>query len=217
MNELLFVAMLLSALVFSLISFRLGKEFLYAYLAMIATFAIFLGPMVIVLFGFPFFIGEVFYAAIFLSTDMTTERWGETEARHILWLVILIFVVVSVLMQFALLLTPHSSDFVQGHIRAALAVTPRLIAAGFVMFLIEQHFDIWFFGFLKRKFQGKHLWLRNNISTMTSQLIDVLGVYPLALYGVYPNLVQLMIAAYLFKICMAVLDTPFMYLSKRVQ
>ncbi|MFA7681468.1 MAG: queuosine precursor transporter [Candidatus Peribacteraceae bacterium] len=213
MNLLLFILTLLTTLSLALLSFRLGKSIFFAYIGAIGTLTFFLAPMVVNMFGFPFAMMEIFYATIFLSTDMVAEHQGSKEARMIIWVAVVVGLTIGLVTQLAILFIPHSSDFVQPHIKALLAISPRILIASFIMFIVEQHFDIWFFHKLKMITGGKRLWLRNNLSTMTSQLIDVLGFYPLAFYGVYENIFQLMIAAYVFKVCMALIDTPFMYLS----
>lgn len=222
MNILLFVSLLLTSFALSLWSFHLGRRIMFAFLGAIATLTFFVAPVIIDVFGFPFAIGEIFYATLFLSTDILAEHYGKKEARKVIWLVVIVGITISVFTQAAVMFKAHpsgliaGSEHIQTHLKAFLAISPRLLLAGFVMFIIEQQFDIWFFHKLKQRFNGKKLWLRNCLSTAVSQLIDVLFLYPLAFYGVYDNLIQLMMTAYIFKLCMALIDTPFMYLSNMV-
>ena len=71
------------------------------------------------------------------------------------------------------------------------------------------------FHFIKDKTKGKHLWIRNNASTVVSQLVDSTIVYTVAFWGIIPNVWELVIVAWIMKIGVAVLDTPFLYLLKR--
>ena len=167
------------------------------------------------MFGFAFAMAELFYAAIFFTTDMVSEHYGKKTAHGLVWLVVIISLTIGVLTSLATYLTPHSVDFVQPHIIAIMKIAPRILIAGLIMFIIEQHLDIWLFHKIREKTKGKKLWLRNIFSTTTTQLIDVLIFYPLAFYGVYENLTELMIAAFIFKLLMATLDTPFIYLSHK--
>jgi len=222
MNILLFVGLLLCSFALSLWSFHLGRRVMFAFIGAISSLTFFLAPVVVDIFGFPFAIGEIFYATLFLSTDILAEHYGKSQARKVIWLVVIIGITISIFTQVAVMFDVHDSGLIagggeiQGHLRAFLEISPRLLLAGFVMFIVEQQFDIWFFHKLKQIFQGRKLWLRNCLSTGASQLIDVLFLYPLAFYGIYDNLIQLMITAFVFKICMALLDTPFIYLSKLV-
>ena len=91
-----------------------------------------------------------------------------------------------------------------------LALTPRITIAGFVAYVISQHHDVWAFHFWKRKTKGKHLWFRNNISTIVSQLLDSVIFISIAFYGVFPIL-PLILGQWVVKIIIALIDTPFMY------
>ena len=81
-------------------------------------------------------------------------------------------------------------------------------------YLIAQFIDIRIYHFWKLKTQGKHLWLRNNFSTFTSQFIDTLTVVTLLCsFQVLPWSLfnSLLISGFLFKILIALLDTPILY------
>ena len=215
MNELLFFTTFLLTLALALLAFRLGKKYIFAFIATVGCIALFIAPMVVSVFGFAIVLFEVFYAAIFFTTDLVAEHYGKKDAHSLIWLAVLVLVTVSILSSLALMFVPHAVDTIQPHVKAIMEVSPRLIVATFLMFVLEQHFDIWFFHKIKKKTKGKKLWLRNILSTSTSQLIDVLLFYPLAFYGIYSNLIELMIAAYIFKVLMSLLDTPFIYLSHK--
>ena len=82
-------------------------------------------------------------------------------------------------------------------------------------YLFAQFIDIRIFHFLKAKTKGKHLWLRNNFSTFTSQFIDTCTVLVLlSAFGVLPWSVfgGLLLSGFLFKIIIAALDTPLLYI-----
>ena len=217
MNEFLFLITFILTIALALFSFRLGRNYVFAFIGTIATLTFFLAPMVTVMFGFAFAMSELFYAVLFFTTDMVSEHYGKKDAHSLVWVAVLVSVTIAVLTSLAIALTPHSVDFIQPHIRAILEVSPRVLIAAFVMFVIEQHLDIWLFHKLKDKTKGAKLWFRNILSTSTVQCVDVLIFYPLAFYGVYENLGELMIAALVFKILLAFLDTPFMYLSRRLK
>ena len=96
-----------------------------------------------------------------------------------------------------------------------------------IAYLTAQFVDVKIFEFLRKLTKGKHLWLRNNGSTILSQLIDsslvviiALIIYP-TLTGTsipltWPNAIQIIIGQYLFKACIAVLDTPLIYLGVKL-
>jgi len=78
-------------------------------------------------------------------------------------------------------------------------------------YLISQHHDVWAFHFWRDKTKGKYLWMRNNASTMVSQLLDTSIFIVLAFYGNAPILTMIG-SQYLIKVLIALCDTPFCYI-----
>ncbi len=93
----------------------------------------------------------------------------------------------------------------------------RIVAASMVAYLISQLHDVWAFLFWRRVTAGKHLWLRNNLSTIVSQFLDSIIFITLAFAGTVANavLVNMIISQYLVKIILVLADTPFCYLAVR--
>jgi uncharacterized integral membrane protein (TIGR00697 family) len=84
-------------------------------------------------------------------------------------------------------------------------------------YLISQHLDISIFNWIKKATKGKFLWLRNNASTLISQLIDSIFFTFVGLYGIVANdenVWQIILFTYIIKVIIALADTPFIYLSK---
>ena len=92
-----------------------------------------------------------------------------------------------------------------------------LIFGSMTAYLVAQLMDVSLFHFWKRLTRGRHLWLRNNASTMVSQLVDTIIVNSIFLgfgLGLPWDLIgRIIVAAYLFKVLIALLDTPFIYLG----
>ena len=110
-----------------------------------------------------------------------------------------------------------SSDIAQPSLSVIFGLMPRIAFGSLVAYVISNLHDIWAFDFWKRKRPGRNtLWLRNNLSTFASQLIDTLVFTLIAFWGVYPTavLIQIMLSTYLLKWVVAMLDTPFMYLAR---
>ena len=98
-----------------------------------------------------------------------------------------------------------------------LSGTPRIVFASLVAYFISQTHDVWSFHFWKKKTNGKHLWWRNNVSTITSQIIDTVVFIGVAFWGVLPGsvLIGMMLSQYAIKVGIALADTPFCYLLVR--
>lgn len=153
------------------------------------------------------------YPLTFLVTDIVGEIWGKERGfRLVLWgfygnLVLL-------LGSLFILRAPAPEFFTnQSAYEIVLGATPRIVLASMVAYLISQTHDVWSFSFWKDRTAGKHKWLRNNASTIVSQLIDTVIFVLIAFAGVVPNaaLWQIATAQYLFKFIIALFDTPFFY------
>lgn len=215
-NGLLFILIALIDLAVVLFAWRLGKNWLIAtILANIVLTSTFVGKLVPI-FGLVTTGGEMFYASIFIATDILSEHHGKKVAYKSIWMGFLALAMFTGMAQLVLQFsTIDESAAVAEAMSTLFSVIPRLAAASFIAYLIAQSFDIWFFHFIREKTGTKKLWLRNNLSTLTSQAIDSLIFFPLAFIGTVPFEVlgTLMLTGWLFKVPIAALDTPIMYLS----
>jgi hypothetical protein len=94
--------------------------------------------------------------------------------------------------------------------------TAIAVLASMMAYLFAQYIDIQIFHFWKRLTKGKHLWLRNNFSTFLSQFIDTFTVlFLLCSFGKieWDLFATLLLSGFLFKVLIAALDTPFLYLA----
>lgn len=213
-NTWWFLLHTLFALVAVLFAFRMGKAWLMAYIAMaIVLMNIFVVKQA-TFFGMDATLGNVMFASIFLATDLISEHYGKKEARQAVWMGFFAALIGLVMTQFALRYEPNSFDFAQDSFDTLFTLTPRIVLASLASYLLVQHLDITIFHKLKEKFKGKHLWLRNNISTLTAQLIDSFLFTYLAFYGVFEGLLEISLFIFIVKATIALLDTPILYLSK---
>jgi uncharacterized integral membrane protein (TIGR00697 family) len=94
--------------------------------------------------------------------------------------------------------------------------TPRFVFGSLLAYYISQTFDVWMFQYIREKTEGRHLWIRNNVSTICSQAIDTF-IYSLVVWwGIVelPTAIMLGLAKYLLKVIIAAIDTPFIYLGR---
>jgi len=219
-NELLWLIFLVFDLSLVILAFRLwGKFGLYA---MIASSVIICNIQVIVfveMFGMVATLGNIVYASIFLSTDILSECYGKKEARRGVWIGFFSLFWAILAMQFAIRFIPDASDSMMPHLKSIFEILPRVGVASLIAYLISQHHDIWAFHFWRMKTGGRMLWLRNNLSTLVSQLIDSLVFTLIAFWGTVGSseLLQIIVTTYLFKLIVAGVDTPFIYLANRIK
>jgi len=171
------------------------------------------------LFGYVATLGNIVYASSFLVTDILSEKYGKHEARKAVWIGFFSVISMTILMWLALRFLPLDDEVSQSSFKSLQTIftfMPRIVLASLSAYLISQFHDVWAFHFWKRKFKDKHLWLRNNLSTMVSQLIDSIVFTLVAFYGVFSTEVLWEIAAttYVLKWVVAAADTPFVYLAR---
>lgn len=169
---------------------------------------------------FMVFIGVLPYPITFLCTDFISELYGKKRANMVVWTGLLLNLWVLFIMWFGGKLPEDPSVDSAAFFRIR-ELTFGATAASMIAYLTAQFVDVHVFHMLKKITNGKHLWLRNNGSTLTSQLIDSIAVVLITYYGakaieiqddrhVFSYLMMLIISNYIFKMISALLDTiPF--------
>ena len=218
MNELLWLAMLAVNFGFILIIYRLfGKTGLYAWVPIAAIVANIQVVKLVALVGMTATLGNIVYASSFLVTDILSEIYGKDAAKKAVHIGLFSLVAMTVLMNMALYFVPAPDDFAQESLKNIFAFMPRVAGASLFAYFISQSHDVWAYDFWKKRFPStKFLWLRNNASTMVSQLIDSSVFTLLAFWGVFPAsaLIEIFWTTYLLKWVVGAADTPFIYLAR---
>lgn len=166
-------------------------------------------------YTFEISVGIIPYPVTFLVTDLISEIYGRKRANQVVTAGIFAsaFSLLIILISDAAPATGWSpignEVFHRVFGLSALAVFASAIA-----YLVAQFVDIRIYHFWKRKTKGKHLWLRNNFSTISSQFLDTFSVlFLLCSFGViqWDLFGVLLLSGFLFKLLVALLDTPFLY------
>ncbi len=220
MNELLWLGFALLDLSMVVVLFRLfGRSGLYALIVFNLLLCNIQVMKTVEIFGLTTTLGNVLYASVFLATDLLSEFFGKEEAKRGVLLGFMALVMATVYMQIALLFVPAPGDFAQPHMQAIFGFWPRIALASMAAYLVSQMHDVWAFHAIKdRTGQGK-LWLRNNLSTLVSQLLDSLIFCAVAFIGLFETRVwlEIFVTTYAMKVVIALLDTPFIYLARRLR
>ncbi len=171
---------------------------------------------VVNLFGFIVPAAVVAYGITFLCTDVINEIWGKEEAQKTVMLGLKVQLASMVLILLAIWLPPavFAVDF-NVAFKTVLGQNVRVVFASLTAYTISQAHDVISFNFWRKKTNGKHKWIRNNLSTLTSQIIDTAIFITIAFWGMVPNLLWMIISQYIIKAIIALLDTPFFYLLTR--
>ena len=177
-------------------------------------------PFDIEVFGTKLFelsVGILPYPITFLITDLISEIYGKKRANRV--------VVAGIFASFFSMLIIYIAntvpatewspvnDILFGTVFGSTAIA---VFASMMAYLLAQFIDIHIYHFWKRLTQGKHLWLRNNFSTFLSQFVDTFTVlFLLCSFGKieWDRFTGLLLAGFIFKVMIAAIDTPFLYLG----
>ncbi|RMD88151.1 MAG: VUT family protein [Calditrichaeota bacterium] len=200
------------------------KEKIYAiFLSVFVTFVLLTNTVGVKLFtvlGRTLPVSILWYPFTFLITDIVSEIYGKKRAQ---FLVIVGFFMSLLLLGFSLIgialpvadVYPLQEDYTN-----IFGPVWRLLFGSMAAYLLAQMIDVRLFHFWKRLTKGKHLWIRNNGSTMISQFVDTFTVNMIFLYknptvftGNFSELMHIILGVYLIKVIIAALDTPMCYLG----
>ena len=223
-QDLLWLTVLFLDLGLTVVMYRLfGKEGLLGCIVLSILLANLQGPKIIIILGFQTTLGVIFYSSIFFATDLMSERYGRAEAGKAVLIGFGVSCIIVLMLSISLLFAPSDrpdiaefSHTIHDSFENILNFTPRFVFGSLFAYLLSQSFDVWLFHRIKRATNGKHLWLRNNLSTLCSQAFDTLVYSFVVWWGVVDLLtaLQLGFAKYGFKVFIAAFDTPFIYWAR---
>ena len=168
-------------------------------------------------------VGVLAYPITFLCTDLISELYGEKRANLVVWIGLFLNLWVLFILWAGSIL-PKMEGTNDASFLVIRDNTQATVVASMIAYLLAQFCDVRVFHFFKKLTKGKHLWLRNNASTLSSQLIDSTTVMLIAHYQVnafnlqgksnlVESLIILILSSYFFKFIIALLDTiPFYFL-----
>ncbi len=177
-----------------------------------------LGTKIISILGIRVSVGIFFVPVLFLVTDIIGEVFGRAEASRFVNMATIMLVVLFVMMGVCIAIPPNESWGMQEQYAMVFGSSLRMTIASLVSFVVSQQLDVLMFSFWGKVTKGKHLWIRNNLSTIVSQLIDTTIFEFIAFWHLNDKfttsyIISLIIPYWLFKVVFALLDTPFCYLG----
>ncbi|MDB9884457.1 queuosine precursor transporter [Candidatus Marinimicrobia bacterium] len=206
------------------------KEKLFLFLSGIFLTSLVLANIIgttkfVIVFGLTVPAGVLAYPFTFLATDLICELYGKKRAQSLVWVGFSMNFFMLGLMMLGHYLKDASG--ISGATSTFESVYEFMIGnviASMIAYLIAQSVDVKLFHFWKTLTKGKHLWLRNNLSTVVSQLADTTAIMTIlylannlgASIQSIGDLVGLIFASYMFKVLVALFDTPLFYLGVRL-
>jgi uncharacterized integral membrane protein (TIGR00697 family) len=219
-NELLWIVLLLANFLIVILAYKLfGKTGLYIWTAVAVILANIQVMKTIQIFGLVTAMGNVIYSSLFLVTDIINENHTKKDAQKAVWIGFFVLIATTIIMQISIQFIPDETDYLSEHITAIFSVLPRIAFASLIAYLISQSHDVWFFAKLKKRHKKRYLWIRNNLSTVTSQLLDNTIFTLIAFVGVFSwdIIAQIFLTSFILKVIVAACDTPFVYLAREIR
>jgi len=220
MNDILLVISIIGIFSMMLVVKKvLGKEGLIGWMGIASILANLLLIKSVNLLGISATLGNVLFASNFLATDMLTENYGYKEAKKGVKFGIIAVLSFLIITQVALLYIPSVEDVAQSSFELLFSFVPRITLASVSMFALSNFIDIRLYEWLRRKSNGKRMWLRNNLCTIICNGGENFLFYLIAFLGVMDisTITAMGISATMIEILIALCDTPFLYISKRVK
>lgn len=194
------------------------KEGLYVWISIATITANILVCKSIDILGLTASLGNVMFASIFLATDILSEKYDVKDSRKAVMLAIVSQIIFILATTLAVSYIPSETDLSNESMKTLFSINARVSISSIVMFGASNMLDIYLFEKIKKKFP-KQLWLRNNVSTIISNCLENYCFVFFAFVGIYDYSTILSIATTtsILEIIIAICDTPFMYIAKKLK
>lgn len=221
MNELLAVGSFVLLGMSILAASRLGQTYLFVLSAFIIIASNITVGIQVDVFGVSISWAVIIYSLVYLITDILSEFHEKYAAYKLALCNVVVQILFWIYLFISIPVVPSAGIPAYESMQTLFATTPRVTIAALVASL-GAFADIAFYEWLRDKFRKSdddvagYLWLRNNLSTWVGQSINTALFFTIALYGVLPNLLSIILSAIAIKWAIAILDTPILYMAKRV-
>ena len=191
------------------------KEGLFVWIGISTIIANILVCKSVDFLGFTTSLGNVIFASNFLATDILCEKYNSNDSRKAIILGVISQIIFIIMTQLALAYIPSSEDLSHEAMVGLFSINLRVSIASIFMYFVSNMFDIYLFETIKKKIPNK-LWLRNNVSTIVSNCLENYIFSILAFLGIFKitTIFEIATVASVIEMIIAILDTPFLYLSK---
>ena len=203
------------------------KEKLFLFLSSIFLTSLVVGNIIgttkfVNVFGLTVPAGTLAYPFTFLATDLICELYGKKRAQVLVWVGFAMnFFMLGLMMLVHYLKDASGVSGATSTFESVYGFMIGNVIASMFAYLVAQSVDVKLFHFWKNLTKGKYLWVRNNLSTVVSQLVDTTAILSVLYFAnnlggnirTIADLVNLIIASYLFKFFIALFDTPLFYIG----
>jgi queuosine precursor transporter len=197
-----------------------GKTGLFVWIVISSIIANIQVNKSIEIIGLSATLGNSVYGSIFLATDILNEKYGAKDANRSVVFGFAASIVMLVTMSLSLLFVPSINDYAQDSLVTLFNPAIRIVLGSLLAYLFAQFLDIKLFNVIKKKLpSNKYMWVRNNVATILSQGVDTIIFVTIAFLFVYETsvLLQIYASTFILKVIIAVIDTPFLYIAKKIK
>lgn len=194
-----------------------GKSGLYAWIGAATILANIQVVKTIEMAGLVMTLGNTMYATIYLTTDLLNEKYGVKEAKKAVWFGFFTLLMTIIIMQMVIQFEPQETDIAQDSLETLFGLMPRIALGSLAAYMISQFLDVRIFAMLKKAFPGRNqLYIRNNGSTLVSQLVDTAVFCSIAFAGVYSWDIwwEIFFTTYIIKFFVSIASTPVLYIAR---
>ncbi|MCH9608807.1 MAG: queuosine precursor transporter [Chlamydiales bacterium] len=200
----------------ALLFFRIGKEFLIAYLALLSILMNLFVLKQMTIFGLTITCSDALAVGYLLGLNLIQEFFGRSAARKMIWIGFLTAISFLLLSQIHLIYSPSIHDTMHLHYQSLLSPQLRIIFASLTSFLLIQFLDIRVFARLRDKFKKKWFPLRVAISLVLAETIDTFLFSFLGLYGLVASIGDIILFSLIAKLFVIALSIPFTVFARRI-
>lgn len=225
MNNLLLIVTIVLYYGLLLVSFkRFGKVGLFAWIIIGTIFANLEVNKLIDAFGVEMTLGNVLFSSTFLATDIMSECFSKEDSKICVHIGVFASICMIIITNIVVIFVPSSNDTISEALKTVVLNVPRICISSLLAYIIVQFFDIfmyhkiWDITSKKSKDKRKFLWLRNNGSTICSQLLNAILFNVFAFGGIYKSytLISIFLSTFVLGLILAIFDTPFIYLARMI-
>ena len=226
-NSLLYIASIVFYMGTTVLMYKkFGKTGIFIWSALSAILANIEALKMVDMFGFNSGLGNAVYASSFLATDILSEMYGKKDGIKAVNIGLITTIIWVVFTQQVMWFIPNAYDFINPAFTDIFTLSPIFCLTGIFTYAVTQRADVYLYEMWKAvcskiwKDERKGLWLRNNGSTLISQLLDtVIFMLIVACFGVYPweALPGMIFITYVLKATANLLDTPFLYIARKLK
>lgn len=157
----------------------------------------------------------IIFSVTFLMTDIVNEKFGRKETQKMIFIAFLSQIAVSFFTWLVISLDAAPFWENKAAFDLILGQVPRIIFASWIAFLVSENIDAYIFSWFKSLTKGRHLWVRNALSSLPAMVLDSILFVTVAFYGLQ-ELLPLITGLIVVKWLVGIVDIPFMYLNRWV-